>query len=206
MKKCRLIIIEGPSGSGKSTIAKKIKNHIEEMNFKVGLIPEFSKSKIGKLLEENSKFGEVQDDNFKALCGILLYINDKVSLIKSISNVDCDYVIADRFITTQLILGLPTIKNENERAIIKSLICDLENELVKNFKSYSAFNLNVNLDILINRLTNRTNKKLNRTDIMNLTHQIEAYEQLNTISKLSFVPLQNNKDEDAFLKIKSKII
>jgi len=86
------------------------------------------------------------------------------------------------------------------------LICDLENELVKNFKSYSAFNLNVNLDILINRLTNRTNKKLNRTDIMNLTHQIEAYEQLNTISKLSFVPLQNNKDEDAFLKIKSKII
>lgn len=206
MKKCQLIIIEGPSGSGKSTIAKKVKNHIAEMNFKVGLIPEFSNSKIGKLLEKNSQFGEDQDNNFKDLCGVLLYINDKVSSIKSISSENFDYVIADRFITTQLILGLPTIKNESEREIIKALICNLENELIKNFDSYLGFNLKVDKVNLISRLSNRTNKKLNKKDIMNLNYQIEAYEQLNKISKLEFTYLHNDKEEYAFSTIKNKIV
>lgn len=125
----RLIVIEGIDGSGKNTQARLLVQNLQEKGFKVSTLsfPDYQ-SFFGKEVANylNGGFGEVKAVHPKLIS--MLYAGDrflsKPKMLQALE--ECDYLILDRYVSSNLGHQSSKIEDETERNQLIEWIMDLE--------------------------------------------------------------------------------
>ena len=117
-----LIVLEGPAGVGKTTMQKFLHESISLKNVIVDSLPEFSNSKIGKLIEEHSYFKQENPSWLLGINGLMIFLADKIKVLENAQYDKEKLWICDRFITTQYILGLKEISGKKDNLFAKEII------------------------------------------------------------------------------------
>jgi len=202
MKKNRhnptLIILEGPTGVGKTTIQDFLQNALKSKKIHVDILPEFSKNKLGQLIEKNSHYGQEKPEWLMGISGLMLFLADKINRIET-ARMDAGKIwICDRFISTEFILGLKTISGKEDNLFAQETIQQVFEWSLKKISKHSVFVFfDANVDILQGRLEKRIARRLTQQELINLDDEVREYRQLvNSWKNQNTFVVENNSSVD----------
>ena len=116
-----LVSIEGPAGTGKSTLSLKLSYHLKNKGIQTGHLPEFSATPLGKALAIHSEYGTETPPWCLGIGGLLAFIADKVQQLESMHS-EYTILVSDRFITSQMILGIRSLRADADREFGETLV------------------------------------------------------------------------------------
>lgn len=197
--KSRLIVLEGPSGTGKSTLQKHLAENLESRGYRVGLLPEFSESPLGTMLQQASQVDKLLPNFLQNLSGALTYLADKTFLLEKALREPNKIWIMDRFLISQDILGAHFIEQENGQDSLQQVIKQMKDWAEESFSDQSLLIvLNTSLPVLKERLEERLQHPLSKKDQKFLKTNIRAYQQYpynNYQWKKRFIPNEGSLEE-----------
>lgn len=172
----RLIILEGPAGVGKTSLSHYLQAQLSRLNVSSAIIPEFSISPMGNLLEKSCPFGSVVPEWLCGLEGSMAFLSDKLYSIQQTKNHSANIWIADRFTVSQLILGVMATDIKEERETLKALIRRLTSFAACHFSSDSLFVcLDAPFEVLTARLERRMKRKFTTQELEMLEHETSQF-------------------------------
>lgn len=133
MRKCICISIEGSDGAGKATTTALLVQHLINSGKKVANIsfPRYEDTTGGKILKEVLKSERKENYNFISLppeIASLAYIMDRAESRNEIEKMikENDYLIFDRYVSSNFIHQGGKINNDKERENLISFLSELE--------------------------------------------------------------------------------
>jgi len=154
----KFIVIEGLDGSGKSTQLELLQVFFKEnkLNFKFIHFPKFDSPLYGELISKflRGDLGKLETVNPYLVA--LLYAGDRNNYKNTINQwLESDnYVLADRYVFSNIAFQCAKIKNETERLALKQWILNAEYEYFKIPKP----DINIFLDVPISAIESRLKK------------------------------------------------
>lgn len=174
-----LIALEGPAGVGKTALQHFICEELVSRGINAAALPEFSSSLLGELLERHAAYGEAKPSWSVELGGLLAYVADKVSLVEGIIGLPRDIFISDRFLSSQLILGVREITGQLERRLATKIISQTMEWAAQQFAENSVLVfLEAPVEMLAERLEQRLGATLLQTQRTLLDDEIREYRSL----------------------------
>jgi thymidylate kinase len=174
-----LIVLEGPAGVGKTTLQHFLWQAFIANGIKASLLPEFSDSPLGEALRSNTNYGQPKPSWVLSAGGVLAFLADKLYLLEAAARNPSDVWIADRFITSQLILGLSGIETEQDRELMRQIIMLIFQLIDEHFSDGSCLVfMEAPLDVLKQRLQKRTGQLLSQAQMLLLEEEIRQYAHL----------------------------
>ncbi len=154
----KFIVIEGLDGSGKSTQLELLQQYFKDHGLKYKFIhfPVYDSPVYGQLISKflRGDLGKLEEVNPYLVA--LLYAGDRNNFKETINNWlnDGYYVLADRYVFSNIAFQCAKIKDKSEKTELKNWILETEYEYFKIPKPDINLFLNVPLDIIENRLNN----------------------------------------------------
>jgi thymidylate kinase len=175
----QLLVLEGPAGTGKSTLSRELVVRLQHRGLQAGYLSEFSSTPLGGILESNAQYGVHKQDWCLGLGGLLGFLADKVHQLEWARDQDCPIWVSDRFVSSQLVLGLRGVRSPVESAFGAAIIrsaCTWS-ESIFDKRSLLVF-LRAPAQVLGERLEARIGRCLSAAEWIYLSQEIEAYDSL----------------------------
>src|SRR5947207_1104289 len=174
-----LIALEGPAGAGKTALQHFLCQELASRGINAAALPEFSDSSLGQLLKRHAGYGESKPSWTVGLGGLLAFLADKVSLIEGIRGLPKKIWISDRFLSSQLVLGLNEITSDWEKQLAKKIISETMEWASRQFSEGSLLIfLEAPVEVLAERLENRLGVRLLKTQRILLKDEVQEYRSL----------------------------
>ncbi len=154
----KFIVIEGLDGSGKSTQLELLQEYFKnnKLNFKFIHFPQFDSPLYGELISKflRGDLGELETVNPYLVA--LLYAGDRNNYKNTINQwlESGNYVLADRYVFSNIAFQCAKIKNKTEKMALKQWILNAEYEYFKIPKP----DINIFLDVPISSIESRLKK------------------------------------------------
>jgi thymidylate kinase len=174
--RARIIVLEGAAGTGKTALRASLERALRKEGYSVKKIPEFSGTPLGKAVKNSSFHGATRPPWLVGMGGTLAYLADKIHLIETVDVSEHTIWIADRFILTQLVLGLKQIPQRQNADLLRRFINDLSELMGSRFAEDSLLViLDSSVPILRRRLYKRSGKILSREQLRSLRIERQMY-------------------------------
>lgn len=203
----RLLALEGPAGVGKTTLFNILIEDETLSNGQIGIVDEFSTTPLGEALKTNHA-NPHQERWGLSLGGMLAYLADKTFLLEKAISTNPELVICDRFVSTQMILGLHGINDKKSLGTGNALIQQIEAWVLQKFAYNSlVVVLTAAPHVLKQRLEQRLDRRLNNEEIQRITWESQGYDTFPRVvhTNCVFVPANDSPEhiakrvKDAFL-------
>lgn len=181
MKNYKLVVIEGVDSSGKETQSNKLLENIKAMNMSVEKIvfPNYD-SDTSSLVKMylGGDFGAKADD-VNPYTASAFFAVDRVGSIRSVWKdrlENTDVVIADRYVTSNMIHQASKIKNQADKEFFLDWVYDFEYEKLELPKPDLIIFLDMPVKYALELMKNRPNK-INASDVKDIHESDEGYLQ-----------------------------
>ena len=182
--KPRLICLEGPAGVGKTTLCTALSRALAMAGIPSVSIPEFSATTLGRSLSgQLVRFGPPPRLEPEVVFGRC--VSDKLrNLAAASATRSPGWLIADRGLVTQWVLGVPAIRDPDNRASAGQLLARASNELSRTFTVTTLF-LSAPFDQHLSRLSGRLRRSLSRGEAAEIQRERDAYRELGTSERVT---------------------
>lgn len=188
MRAIKLIILEGPAGVGKTTLQRFLYKKIKTKGLNVGILPEFSQDKFGRLIENNCQFGQKKPEWLTEVGGLWIFLSHKINQLEIVLSKRNKIWILDRYLLSQFILGLRLIEKKEDKIFARKTIQLISDWIFKKISKQSfVIFLDAEIEILQKRLEQRINRKLSSKEIDLLKDEIKQYRILSESLKIKNV-------------------
>ncbi len=181
MKNYKLVVIEGVDSSGKETQSNKLLENIKGMDMSVEKIvfPNYD-SDTSSLVKMylGGDFGAKADD-VNPYTASAFFAVDRVGSIRSVWKQrleNADVVIADRYVTSNMIHQASKIKNQADKEAFLDWVYDFEYEKLELPKPDLIIFLDMPVKYALELMKNRPNK-INASDVKDIHESDEGYLQ-----------------------------
>jgi len=177
--KPRVIALEGPAGVGKTTLSKQLLKQLTQVGVDAQIVPEFSQSDLGKVLATHAAYGQAKPSWTIGMAGTLAFIADKVHMLEIAAQSTDRVWICDRFVTSQLVLGLRGATSKPELELTENIIILVLASLKRSFSDDSVILLlEASHSMLKTRLETRLGRSLTLYELRDLADEINRYAEL----------------------------
>jgi len=181
----RLLALEGPAGVGKTELAVAMESILSQSGKRVTLVSEFSQTPLGLALHPAAAYGqsEPRQQWIQGLGGSLAFLSDQVAQFEAVCPSDTDWIIADRFLISQIVLGIGHDVSKTLTLAIEEIVTALIRWVSSRFHERSVLVfLDASSGICRTRLEARTARPLREHEILQTELESERYRKLSQLS------------------------